>query len=83
MCKAAGKLVADYLRMNETKALLAEAESDMGIHISLLVESNRSGAYADRGTWIHPDLAVNLATWCSAKFAVSVSRWVYDRLTAG
>jgi hypothetical protein len=27
------------------------------------------------GSWIHPDLAVQLAQWISPKFALQVSRW--------
>ena len=27
---------------------------------------------------MHPQVAVNLATWCSPEFAVQVSKWVYD-----
>ena len=30
------------------------------------------------GTWIHPDLAVQLAQWCSKPFAIQVSRWVRE-----
>jgi predicted flap endonuclease-1-like 5' DNA nuclease len=48
----------------------------------LLIVVN-TGLNEYRGTWIHPDVAVNLAQWCSAKFAVAVSRWVRDWLTAG
>lgn len=30
------------------------------------------------GTWIHPDLAIQLAQWCNKLFAIQVSRWVRD-----
>lgn len=30
------------------------------------------------GTWLHPDLAIQLAQWCSPQFAIQVSRWVRD-----
>ena len=48
-----------------------------------VVVSKRSGPYADRGTWIHPDLSINLAQWCSAKIAWHVSKWVREWLTTG
>ncbi len=34
------------------------------------------------GTWIHPDLAVQLAQWCSKRFAIQVSRWVLEWMTS-
>ena len=30
------------------------------------------------GTWVHPQVAINLGQWVSAPFAVQVSQWVYD-----
>jgi KilA-N domain len=30
------------------------------------------------GTWLHPDLAVQLAQWCNKPFALRVSRWVRE-----
>ena len=35
------------------------------------------------GTWLHPDLAIQLAQWCSAPFAIQVSRWIREWMTSG
>ncbi len=35
------------------------------------------------GTWIHPKLAVHLAQWCSAEFALQVSDWIEEWMTTG
>ncbi len=35
------------------------------------------------GTWLHPDLALQLAQWCSPLFAIQVSRWVREWMTTG
>lgn len=35
------------------------------------------------GTWIHPDLAIQLAQWCNPAFAIQVSRWVREWLLKG
>lgn len=35
------------------------------------------------GTWLHPDLAIQLAQWCNPFFAIQVSRWVREWLTTG
>lgn len=33
------------------------------------------------GTWLHPDLALQLAQWCNKKFALQVSKWIREWLT--
>lgn len=35
------------------------------------------------GTWLHPDLALQLAQWCNKRFAIQVSRWIREWLTTG
>jgi hypothetical protein len=78
MCRAVGRLFADYRRLDTTQEFLNELSSDMGIPISKLVLSIRGGPLELRGTWVHPDAAIHLAQWCSPKFAVSVARWVRE-----
>lgn len=76
LCKAAGKLWGHYWESNNTKEFMAELERDIGIPISVLVQSTRGGLL--QGTWVHPQVSIHLAQWLSAKFAVQVSKWVYD-----
>jgi KilA-N domain len=38
----------------------------------------KGGDIRFQGTWVHPQVAINLVQWLSAKFAVQVSQWVYD-----
>lgn len=79
MCNAVGKLFADYRRLKATDEFLKELSSDMGIPISQLVLSFKGNTTQyQQGTWVHPDVAINLAQWLSPKFAVAVSRWVRD-----
>lgn len=47
------------------------------IFISLIF-SKRGSPDTGGGTWLHPDLAVQLAQWCSPAFALQVSRWIQD-----
>ena len=84
LCKACNKLLGHYLENNSTKEFLQELSSDIGIPISEdggLVQSIKGGIPRLQGTWVHPDVAVNLAVWASPKFAVAVSRWVREWLT--
>lgn len=74
MCKAGGKLWADYMRLGEANEFAAELGITMGIPINKLIES-KTGRYG--GTWIHPKIGIHLAQWISAKFAVRAHNWLY------
>lgn len=78
MCRASGKLVGHYLSNSTTKAFLNELSSDIGIPISGLVQVVKGGPPQLQGTWVHPQVAINLAQWLSPKFAVLVSKWVLE-----
>lgn len=81
MCKSTGKLFADYARLKTTGAFLEELSSDMGIPITELIQSFTGGRPENQGTWVHPDIAINLAQWLSPRFAVQISRWVREWMT--
>jgi len=78
MCKSAGKILADYTRLRTTQDFLEALSADMGIPISELIQTFKGGRADNQGTWVHPDIAINLAQWLSPKFAVQVSRWVRE-----
>jgi len=78
LCKASGKLLADYKRLDTTEAFLEELSTDMGIPISKLLEVRKGGNKELQGTWAHPQVAIHLAMWCSPAFAVKVTRWVVN-----
>jgi len=84
MCKAGGKLFADWKRLESTKQLLNEFESDMGIPISQLVDVKKGNtSQFSQGSWIHPDLAIQLAQWISPSFALKVSKWIRELSLTG
>lgn len=78
MCRVSGKLFADYGRLGSTKEFLTELSSVTGIPITGLVVKIQGGRSELQGTWVHPDVAINLGQWCSPKFAVAVSQWVRE-----
>lgn len=75
MAKANNKLIADYLRLDSTKAFLEELSVTMGYPIVKIVQV-KTGKYG--GTWGHPLVAINCGQWCSPAFAVLVSQWVFE-----
>jgi len=79
LCKIVKKQVGGWLRLNETKELIKTLESDKLIHLSQLVEVYKGNTSKyDQGTWIHPDLGIQLAQWCSPSFSLQVSKWIKE-----
>ncbi|MEB3275788.1 MAG: KilA-N domain-containing protein, partial [Cyanobacteriota bacterium] len=86
MCKANGRLFADYARLARTQeyltALAAVVTPVAGnpITASSLICTIQGGTPALQGTWIHPRLAVDLARWISPAFAVWMDGWFLESL---
>ena len=84
LCQAGGKLFKDWFRLESTKDLINELSTDGRIPPSALVESKRGGNdKSKQGSWIHPDLSIQLAQWISPKFAIQVSKWVRTLFNQG
>jgi hypothetical protein len=81
MCKAAGREFKHYREDKATKDFLEALSAEVGIPTSDLVQSISGGTPTMQGTWVHPQVAINLAQWASARFAVMVSAWVLDWMT--
>lgn len=76
LCKVAGKRWYNYLRNETTGHFLRALEAKTQIRaLALIQEVTTAGVSA---TWVHPKVAIHLAQWLSAEFAVQVSEWVYD-----
>jgi KilA-N domain len=78
MCQAAGRPWSRYWETGPSREFAAELSSDLGISISELIQSVKGGDPSLQGTWVHPQVAIHLAQWCSPSFAVKVSQWVFD-----
>ena len=96
LCTAADKKVSNWLRLSETKKLVKEVEeklrkSDAGIRatkneteiVPKLIEIYQAGNKYNQGTWIHPDLGINLAQWCCPTFSLQVSEWIRELIFTG
>jgi hypothetical protein len=84
LCQAGSKKFNDWFGLESTKELIAVLSSDAGIPASLLVESKRGAtSLFQQGSWVHPDLAIQLAQWISPAFALQVSRWVRTLFSDG
>jgi hypothetical protein len=88
MCKAGGKEFSNWYKSSSTKELIETLEkqainSDLPNGRSELIDIKKGGDYQLQGSWIHPDLAVQLAQWISPNFALQVSRWTRELLLTG
>jgi hypothetical protein len=83
MCKAAGKRWNNYWRNQTTQDYLAALAAKMQIRADLLVLKQTTGPNEERGTWVHRRVALHLARWCSAEFAVWVSGRLEELLLKG
>lgn len=78
MCRANEKQWHDYWRTDRATEYLEALEAETGITVSNLCLTTKGGA--NQGTWIHPQVAVDLARWISAPFAVFMDRWFLEEL---
>ena len=76
LCQAGGKNFNDWISLDNTNELIKILENESGISSSQLldIKKNKSNNY-NQGSWIHPDLACQLAQWISPIFALQVIKW--------
>lgn len=87
MAKVYNKRLDNWLRLKDTRDLLAEFELQEKLNTSdlrylkpaLIVQRGKH----EGGTWGHPDIAIQFAQWLDKKFALQVSRWIREWMTTG
>jgi hypothetical protein len=83
MCKANGKRWGKFRESAQCEAYIQALAAEDRISVFALVDSQRGGAGAGGSTWIHPDLATELARWISPAFSVFVNRWFRSVVESG
>ena len=78
MCKAGNKLFKDWFKLESTKELIAVFEDQIKSGGSSTFKSVDIIKGRNGGSWIHPDLSVQVAQWFSPIFALQVSKWVRE-----
>lgn len=77
MCQANGKRIDNWLRLKQTQDYISVLSN------SLTSEVVYSEEGVNGGTWGHPSLAINLARWISAAFAVWCDGHIFNLLSTG
>lgn len=83
LCKAGNKLFSAWFRQDSTHELVQTLSDELNIPTTELVEIKKGGDKYQQGTWMHPDLAIQLAQWISPMFALQVSRWIRELVLFG
>jgi hypothetical protein len=92
VCKANNKEWRYYWRSSNTKKYVKALAEDLGLNIivnnptcsnytSALVVAFRGGN-SQQSTWVHPEVAIDLAQWISIPFRIKVNRWIVQWMTA-
>jgi hypothetical protein len=83
LCKAGNKRLDNWMRLEGTKKLLeafSTVEESEGTKFLYIKQGGNSKL---QGTYMHPDLAIQLGQWISVDFSLQVSRWVRELLNTG
>jgi hypothetical protein len=82
LCKAGDKQYKHWKELKRTKAFLQVLSSSVVITTDELLKY-QIGSNSERKTWVHPQVAINIAQWISPEFDVQVSRWIYQIMLTG
>lgn len=84
MCKAGGKRWHEYSSNQRTREYLDALSGALRSagNPADPVEAVVTGPNHQRGTWVHPRLAVDLARWISPAFAVWMDGWFLESIAA-
>ncbi|MCP9891498.1 KilA-N domain-containing protein [Cyanobium sp. Aljojuca 7D2] len=77
MCRANGKQWSKYRESDRCQTYLDALAETSEIRMFDLIESRQGQG---GGTWVHPQVAVDLARWISAPFAVWMDGWFLESL---
>ena len=77
LCRKNGKDFFDWTRLKGTKILLNHLDRLPGIPGNPIIVV-KSGDNLTRGSYVHQLLIIHVATWCSAEYAIKVSKIVNE-----
>ena len=82
LCKAGNKKFYGWKRLDKTKTFLHLLSLQAQICASNLIKVEQT-SNINKCTWVHPQVAINIAQWISPSFDLKVSGWVYEIMMTG
>jgi len=86
LCKAGGKHFKNWNQNDKTKRFLEVLSLEVGNPATSLIylgTGYKNGKNNTSETWVHPQVAINIAQWISPEFDVLVSKWIYEIMLTG
>jgi hypothetical protein len=75
MCKLAKKKISHYFENKRSKVYIEALSRSTGIPVDQLIIVNESeGENWERGTWVHFEVAISIATWISVDLEIWANR---------
>lgn len=79
ICQKVNKSMDHYLRSKDTRNMIELISKEFTIPIEKVIiirKGNSSKIY--QGTWIHRELVLHFAIWCSPYFTLQVNKWMEE-----
>lgn len=84
LCQASMKQLINWRNSTETRQVVDFLKNRLQMEEKELIQVKRGGNNKnEQGTWVHPDLGIHLANWCSPVFSIQVSRWIRELMITG
>jgi hypothetical protein len=85
MCQSVDKAWSGWYRLESTREYLKALENRRyaDLHNGNLIEITQGGVPEEQGTWVYRKVALRLAQWLSAEFAIQVDEWTDELITTG
>lgn len=79
LCKMANKRLDNYMRCKQVRYLIEKLCLKYNVTKDKIVDIHKGNSTKfNQGTWIHPDLGLNLAQWLSSDFSLKISEWINE-----
>ena len=83
LCHSTGKKWSNYVQLEGTARFVAALSVATGLGESSLIVRNAKAINSDRDTWVHIQIAINLASWISPEFNVWATSIIMEYLGGG
>lgn len=74
LCKISNKRIDRWKESPGTKKLVEKVCIKYDLDRAKIIETYQGGK--NSGTWVHPDLGIHLAQWCSSEFCLKIAEWI-------
>lgn len=81
ICKRINKFLQNYIRLKETKNLIELIHKEYDAPFDEIIMTRKGGNNkTEQGTWIHRELVLHFASWCSPYFTLQANKWIEEWL---